>query len=224
MFQGFTEKTVDFMWGIRFNNEKAWFESHKEDYLTSLYEPMRALALGVHTALGESHPELELRCHVSRIYRDARRLHGKGPFKDHLWFSLRTTAADWTDTPVFWFELTPEHYGFGLGCYCAKAVTMAKHRARIDQNPQVLTQLVRDFNQQSIFVLDGPDYKRAKGNPGVLLSPWYNKKTLSLSCDRSHDELLFSPALARTIIDGFERLVPLYRYFVTLDNDPDPRF
>ena len=34
MFTGFTDETVDFMWGIRFNNERAWFEAHKEIYLT----------------------------------------------------------------------------------------------------------------------------------------------------------------------------------------------
>ena len=27
-------------------------------------------------------------CRVSRIYRDARRLHGRGPYKDHLWFCV----------------------------------------------------------------------------------------------------------------------------------------
>ena len=29
MFTGFTDATVDFMWGIRFNNERPWFEDHK---------------------------------------------------------------------------------------------------------------------------------------------------------------------------------------------------
>ena len=41
MFTGFTDETVDFMWGIRFNNERAWFEAHKEIYLTHFYQPMR---------------------------------------------------------------------------------------------------------------------------------------------------------------------------------------
>ena len=30
MFIGFTDETVDFMWGIRFNNERTWVEAHKE--------------------------------------------------------------------------------------------------------------------------------------------------------------------------------------------------
>ena len=33
MFQGYTSETLDFMWGIRFNNDRAWFQAHKEEYL-----------------------------------------------------------------------------------------------------------------------------------------------------------------------------------------------
>ena len=29
MFQGYTQETVDFMWGIRFNNERGWFFEHQ---------------------------------------------------------------------------------------------------------------------------------------------------------------------------------------------------
>ena len=36
MFQGFSQETIDFLWGIRFNNEKSWFEAHKEVYLQRL--------------------------------------------------------------------------------------------------------------------------------------------------------------------------------------------
>ena len=43
MFTGFSDETVDFMWGIRFNNERTWFEAHKDIYLRSFYQPMREL-------------------------------------------------------------------------------------------------------------------------------------------------------------------------------------
>lgn len=34
MFQGFTQGTTDFLWGIRFNNERSWFLAHKEEFRT----------------------------------------------------------------------------------------------------------------------------------------------------------------------------------------------
>ena len=74
MFTGFTQETVDFMWGLRFNNEKSWFEAHREEFQRSLNEPMKALCDDIFAALDGEYPELGLRHKVSRIYRDARRL------------------------------------------------------------------------------------------------------------------------------------------------------
>ena len=43
MFRGFSPETMDFLWGIRMNNERSWFLAHKNDYMQYLYEPMKAL-------------------------------------------------------------------------------------------------------------------------------------------------------------------------------------
>ena len=48
MFQGFSNETIDFMWGIRFNNEKGWFEAHKAEYLQYFYEPLKSLSREVY--------------------------------------------------------------------------------------------------------------------------------------------------------------------------------
>ena len=51
MFTGFTDATVDFLWGIRFNNERPWFEAHKETYLSELYRPMKDLGAEIYDFL-----------------------------------------------------------------------------------------------------------------------------------------------------------------------------
>lgn len=101
MFTGFTDETVDFMWGIRFNNERSWFEAHKQTYLTQFYQPMCALADELYDFLAEQRPDLGLIRKVTRIYRDARRLHGRGPYKDHLWLCVEQPAEQWTAHPTF---------------------------------------------------------------------------------------------------------------------------
>lgn len=155
MFQGFSGATVDFMWGIRFNNEKGWFEAHKEEYLTTFQRPMKALADEVYGAFTDRHPDLDLICKVSRIYRDARRLFGRGPYKDHLWLSLTRPHEEGCAEPVFWFELGPEGYSYGMGFWQAPAVTMAKFRARMDREPKAMEKLARRFQKQDVFVLEG---------------------------------------------------------------------
>ena len=111
MFTGFTDETVDFMWGIRFNNERAWFEAHKAEYQACFLAPMKELGSQVQAALLERFPKCGLNLKVSRIYRDARRLHGRGPYKDHLWLSLFRFGNESGWLPVFWFVLAP-----GGGC------------------------------------------------------------------------------------------------------------
>lgn len=170
MFTGFTDETVDFMWGIRFNNERAWFEAHKEIYLTHFYQPMRELGDELYDYIAAKRPDLGLIRKVTRIYRDVRRLHGRGPYKESLWFSIEQPSEEWTAHPTFWFELMPEGWTCGMGYYMPKPLTMAKLRARIDRDPKPLERLARRL-ERSEFRLEGAEYKRTKGDPGGLLAP-----------------------------------------------------
>ena len=43
MFQGFSPETIDFLWGIRMNNNRDWFLQHKQQYTDTLYTPMKEL-------------------------------------------------------------------------------------------------------------------------------------------------------------------------------------
>ena len=72
------------------------------------------------------YPKLDLNLHVCRIYRDARRLHGQGPYKDHLWLTIRPENDIWSQQPVFWFEITPEEWSYGVGFWNAGAQTLAR--------------------------------------------------------------------------------------------------
>ena len=81
-------------------------------------------------------PDEPLMLKVSRIYRDARRLHGQGPYKDHLWFCVRAGGEDWTGRPTFYFEIGPDYYSYGMGFYSATPAQMEAFRRSIDANPE----------------------------------------------------------------------------------------
>ena len=212
-FQGYTQETVDFLWGIRFNNERSWFMEHKQDYQENLLAPTRALAEQVYDAIHEGFPDEPFLLKMSRIYRDARRLHGQGPYKDHLWFCIRTGDQDWTGRPTFYFEIAPDYYSYGMGFWAPKASLMEAYRKGIDENPETLAKLVGRFNRQTHFVLAGPEYARSKGEVSELLRPWYQKKSVNLQHELPPDERIFSPELAQDMIEGFEELMPFYKYF-----------
>ncbi len=216
MFTGFTQDTVEFLWNIRFNNDRAWFEENKQTYLLQVQRPLKALGEDLYAYMAETYPRLGLNLHVSRIYRDARRLFGRGPYKDHLWLSLRTESEAWTCRPVFYFEISPEIYSYGMGFYSATAQTMERFRRETAANPRPMEALARKLQRQEDFHLEGEEYARKKPAPSKILEPWISRKSLSLCCDRPYDDTVFTPALAERIERGFDFLTPYYERFAAL--------
>jgi len=222
MFRGFSPKTIDFMWNLRLNNNKTWFEENKENFKQDFQNPMKALGQEVFERIASDYSKHGFIHKVSRIYKDARRIRDGEPYRCNMWFSIERPSEEWTSTPVFWFELSPEEWSYGLGYYQAKPVTMAKFRARIDHAPSTFEKLIAALEKQSEFILDGDEYKRKKETTSDIFSAWYNKKSFSLIHKGENGNELFSPELATRLVNGYKFLMPFYDYFITLDSDPDP--
>jgi len=212
VFEGFSEKTSEFLWGLALNNEKSWFEAHRAEYEKYLRAPFHDLAVQTAALMEQRFPKAGLKLRITRIYRDARRLHGKGPYKDHLWFTLIGDRED-TTGPGFWFEIGPADYSYGMGTYAASADKMEAHRKSIAANPARMEGLAKMFEKQDLFVLGEEDYKKPKGDMGELLNKWYNKKQIELICRKEFGEELFSPELPQTLLEGYSFLMPYYEFF-----------
>lgn len=221
MFDGFSPEAVAFLWGIKFNNNREWFLPRKEEFLTLVDAPMRALGGEVFDALSSEFPQLSLRLHVCRIYRDARRLFGRGPYKDHLWFTIERPHERFESVPALYFELAPNYFSYGCGYWDAASATMAKLRRRIETQPEKLAAIVRKL-QKTCFTFAGEQFKRPKGDVGELLNPWYNAKNVVVSYEDNPEGVLFTPQLRDEVLEGFRTLMPMYRYFETLAGDPEP--
>jgi len=222
MFKGFSPQTIDFMCNLRLNNSKTWFEANKENFKQDFQGPMKALAYDVFNRISSEYSKYGFIHKVSRIYRDARRVRGGEPYRCNLWFSIEKPSEEWTSTPVFWFELSPDEWSYGLGYYQAKPITMAKFRARIDHAPARFEKLIEALEKQNEFLLDGDEYKRKKEAVFSKMAAWYNKKSFSLIHKQQNGNELFSPKLVDRLVCGYKFLMPFYDYFITLDSDPDP--
>ena len=223
MFDGFSQRTIDFMWNLRLNNEKTWFEAHKEDFIRDFQSPMKLLGREVFERINADYGKYGFIHKLSRIYKDARRVKGGEPYRSNLWFSIEKPSEEWTSTPVFWFELAPDGWSYGMGYYSAKPMTMAKLRARIDSDPTKFEKLIKPLRKQDEFVLIGDEYARKKDAPTPKVAAWYNKKSFSLFHSQENGEELYSHDLVDRLVSGYKLLMPFYDYFVTLDSDPDPK-
>jgi len=222
MFTGFSQKTVDFMWNIRLNNNKPWFEEHKDEFTRDFQTPMKELGQEVFARIAAEYGERGFIHKLSRIYKDARRVRDGNLYRDNLWFSVEKPSAEHDESSgilTFWFDLNPEGWSYGLGYYAAKAATMEKLRARIDENPKAFEKLIALLGSQDEFKLDGPEYARQKQAPTQKTQEWYNKKSFSLIHFGQINDELFKREFADRLVNGFKFLMTFYDYFAAAESE-----
>jgi uncharacterized protein (TIGR02453 family) len=85
-FCGFSPQALRFLRALKKNNDRAWFQEHKEIYDRELLAPLQALTAGLASALRKAKIPIDAdpRRAVFRIYRDVRFSRDKSPYKTNL--------------------------------------------------------------------------------------------------------------------------------------------
>ena len=214
MFQGFQAKASDFFWELCFHNEREWFHAHKEQFDALIGTPMKDLAADTYALLIQRFPLLDAEVHVSRIWRDARRLYGRGPLKENLWFSIENAGVS-GDGPSFYFEIEPAVFSYGMGFWCPRAEQMELFRKSVDANPAAFERLASQVAEMEGFGLGGPFYKRPKGDFGEVVNAWYNRKSTYVFHEENFGGALLTPEMPFILADAFEHLMPMYDYLLS---------
>lgn len=223
-FGGFTDTTEQFLWGVALNNERTWFNEHKQEYIDCLSDPLKLLAQEVCSKINKKF-NLGLVPYVTRIYRDARRLHGRGPYKDKLWFSLRMPIEDWASKPIFYFEISNIGARYGMGCYYNRPFAMELFRKRVTADPSAFEELIEHIQSDNIFKLEGENKKHRLHAPTEKVAQWYQKKSIDICRRLKWGSSLKAKYLPKKLFEHFSTLVPVYNYFDAMSveiaaNDP----
>lgn len=210
MFTGFTPETMDFLWGIRMNNNRDWFTQHKGDYVRTLYEPMKELGQAVFQPFLERPGNL---LKVSRIYRDAR-MHPPTPYKESLWLCIRRDVDWWAENPCLYFELNPEGANYGFFYWKPRTAVLEDFRQNISAKPDDFLKLISDTEAAVGQPVTAECYKRPKPTDNPALIPYFAWKG-QIGCTReiAPGDRLFGSQLEEEVSGFFEALTPLYEYF-----------
>ena len=209
MFPGFSPETFDFLWGIRLNNNREWFQAHKKEYVDTLYEPMKALGKDLFQPFLDKPGNL---LKVSRIYRDAR-LHHPLPYKESLWICIRQDVEWWAENPCLYFEIDPDRVHYGLFWWQGRPATMEAFRKRIAAQADDFLKLIADTEAAVEQPITAECYKRPKEPEDPRLAPYFAWRR-QIGCVREEEPNphLFGPALGERVSDFFQKLIPLYEY------------
>ncbi len=209
MFEGFSPETVDFLWGIRMNNNRDWFLAHKKDYVNHLYEPMKALGQDLFQPFLDKPGNL---LKVSRIYRDAR-MHHDVPYKESLWVCIRKDVEWWAEAPCLFFEIRPEGVSYGLIWWKPRVATLEAFRQAIAAKPREFLKLMKDTEKAVGIPVTASLYKRPKESPSADLAPYFAwKGNIACVIDEPVGEEMFGPDLGKRAEEFLTKLIPLYEY------------
>ena len=210
MFTGFTPETIDFLWGIRMNNNRDWFQEHKKQYTSTLYEPMKELGKELFEPFLDKPGNI---VKVSRIYRDMR-MHPPEPYKDSLWICIRQDVEWWGENPCLYFEINPEGVDYGFFIWKPRTAVMEDFRRHITAYPDEFLNLIQNTEEAVGQKVYADCYKRPKPTENPALAPYFAWKD-KIGCTRHIDASpeMFGQELKNEVADFFEKLTPLYEYF-----------
>ena len=210
MFTGYSPETVDFLWGIRLNNNREWFMANKPSYTKFLYEPTKELGKALFRPFLDRTGDI---LKVSRIYRDAR-MHHPVPYKESLWISIRQETEWWAENGCLFFEITPDGVEYGFFIWQPKPATMEAFRRHIAAKPEEFLSVIRQVEEATGQEVAAEVYKRPKpcDNDDLLrFFAWKGK--IGITVQEPFSEAVFGPDLEKRVADYFEKLLPLYDFF-----------
>ena len=210
MFTGYAPETVDFLWGIRLNNNREWFLEHKKDYVKYLYEPTKALGAQLAPAFFDAPGTV---CKVSRIYRDAR-MHHPVPYKESLWICIRQDVQWWGENPCLYFEITPDGIDYGFVLWKPRPDTMKAFRRQITAQSRPFLEMIQQVEQSIGQPIQAACYKRPEACEDPALARFYSwKEQIGCTIHEDFSPDTFGPALADRVAEALQKLRPLYTYF-----------
>ena len=143
-FEGFGAKAFAFFDGLEANNERAWFQHHKEQYETEVKFPMECLV----ASFGSDRPEnkgLAVRGDpkgsLFRIHRDVRFSKDKRPYKTHIGAILSRSGGR-KENGIVYIHIAPDRCFIGAGFYRPDTPLLNKWRQKIVDDPEEFEDVV----------------------------------------------------------------------------------
>lgn len=219
----FTNRSLTFFRQLTRNNEKAWFEAHREQYENDVRAPMRELIEELDVRFAGFAPEIggDPKRSMFRINRDIRFSKDKSPYKTHAaaWFHHRNAARSVgsesdAGSAGYYFHLEPGGRSMlGAGLWMPPRPQLNKLRAAIADNPTAFDRIVRSLPQRFGGLDEESALKRmprgyAEDHPAAR---WLKYQSFTTGRTMT-DAQVTSKSLADLLAKEFAAVLPLVRW------------
>jgi uncharacterized protein (TIGR02453 family) len=216
-FEGFPPEGITFLKKLKRNNNRPWFDRHKDEYESHVKLPMQSLITALQPHFERFAPEFDINPKRSlfRIYRDIRFSNDKTPYKTHVaaHFVLRGKPKG-VEGSGYYLHIEPGQVFLGGGIYMPDSGQLKGIRRAIETNAEKFLSILRNRKFIATFKrLEGEKLQRVpKGYaPDHPMGEWLKQKQFFVWVEwpeaRCKSERLVSEVAA-----VFEAATPLVRF------------
>ncbi|MEA1891168.1 MAG: DUF2461 domain-containing protein [Campylobacterota bacterium] len=212
-FKGFSKKTLPFLESIRQNNDKEWFEAHRDEYERYILNPSRAFVQEFGEHLQALEPTINFSPKINkslfRIYRDTRRMGAiKVPLKHRIGVIFWQGSGKRMQSSSFYLHFSPDELYVATGVRWFEKPMLNAFREYI-KDDTIRVELVK--------ILE--DIK-AKDKGYTHLEKGYKRYPRGFNADMTHAEMSLYKGMAtykildpHLIEDGEKLIDTLYKIY-----------
>lgn len=215
----FRPTTINYLKNLAKNNNKPWFETHKDEYFDARadFEDFVSKLIKRIGVFDEDIKELSPRDCIFRLYRDVRFSKDKTPYKIHFGASFDKGGRK-SIFAGYYFHIEPRNKSFaGGGIWMPMAPEIKKIRQEIDYCHDEFRKIISDkkfkkeygeLDQSDEYMLTNLPRGYEKDNPAAE----FIKLKSVLALKHISDEELTKPSLLNNTVKTFEALAPLVKF------------
>ena len=165
-FKGFSKKTLPFLESIRKNNNKEWFEAHRNEYENYILNPSRAFVEEFAEHLMALEPTINAEPKINkslyRIFRDTRRMGAnKAPLKHRIGFIFWQGSGKRMQSSSFYLHFSPDELFVCVGVRWFEKPMLDAYRDYIfdDERRENLAQVLKSITDKGYKIIE-KGYKR----------------------------------------------------------------
>jgi uncharacterized protein (TIGR02453 family) len=225
-FEGFPKQALDFLSELDANNNREWFQAHKDEYQQHVLAPTQDFVF----ALGERLREIstgiryDTRANsgsILRIYRDLRFSKDKTPYNPNVRVVFWEGTGKRMETPGFFVRIQPDGVGLYAGLHVFPRPFLAAYREAVvdeEQGPE-LEAAMAAVRERGDYTLGGEHYRRVPrgydaDHPRADLLR-YNG-LWAHTADAVDAALITTPKLLDVCLEHCRNMAPLHRWLVTV--------
>ena len=217
----FPISAVEFLSKLKRNNNREWFEAHRDEFQISIIEPAQEFVIVLGELLRTIVPDIiaipKIDKSIFRLHRDVRFSKDKSPYKTNLGILFWEGERKKIECSGFYFHIEPKNFFIGTGIYIFTGELLKKYRDALSNpdNAKELDTIIKKLKRKG-YGIGGKFYRQV---PRGLDKDYPFTEYFLYNALYAYDETLplkdlYKQDIVKYSFKKFKEMLPIHQWLV----------